>query len=141
MLLTISERFALSSLLPATGDILTLKDIRQVREDLAMTEEDRKEVQFYTEFQCPRCEAKETFPAPVKCGKCDVWMVPTGQVGCTNWEFTKDINIPDYILELITITLKMMNDSTPPTLTENLIGVYDRFVGSEKKEDKGKAEG
>lgn len=131
MLLTISERFALSSILPPTGDILTLKDIRQLKEELSMSEEDRKEVQFFNEFKCPKCEVKEVFPAPVKCGKCDVWMLPTGQVGCSNWEFEKEVSIPEYLAEMIAATLKKMNDDKPPTLEERHIDIYGKFVKEE----------
>lgn len=129
MLLTISERFALSSVMPPTGDILTLKDIRQLKEELAMSEEDRKEVQFFNEFKCPKCEAKDVFPAPVKCGKCDVWMRLTGQIGCTNWEFTKEVPIPEYLIELIAATLKKMSDDK--TLEERHIDIYSKFVKEE----------
>jgi len=131
MILTISERFALSSILPLTGDILTLKDIRQLKEELAIGEEDRKEVQFFNEFKCPQCEAKDVFPAPVKCGKCDVWMTATGQVGCSNWEFEKEIPIPDYLVELITVSLKEMSDTK--RLEERHISIYDKFVGKQEK--------
>lgn len=128
MLLTISERFALSGILPPTGDILTLKDLRQLKEELAISEEDRREVQFYSEFKCPECEVKDIFPASVKCGKCDMWMKPTGQIGCTNWEFEKEVPIPDYLKELITIQLKSMNDAAPPTLEDKHISLWDKFV-------------
>lgn len=126
MLLTISERFALSGILPPTGDILTLKDIRQLKEELAMSEDDRKEVQFFNEFRCPECETKDVFPAPVKCGKCDVWMRPTGQVGCSNWEFEKEVPIPDYLKGIISATLKSMNDAK--TSEDKHISLWDKFV-------------
>lgn len=132
MELTISERFALSSILPPTGDILTLKDIRQLKEDLAMGQEERDAgVQFFTEFKCPKCEANEIFPAPVKCGKCDEWMRPTGQIGCSDWGLTKEIPIADYIIALIVSTLKVMNDNKK--LEERHIGIYEKFVGVEGK--------
>lgn len=129
MLLTIAERFALSSLLPPTGDILTLKDLRKLKEELSITQEDRKEVQFLNEYKCQQCEARDLFSAPVKCGKCNVWMAPTGQVGCSNWEHTKEIYIPDYLVEIIITTLKRKNDDK--TLEERHISIYDKFVGSE----------
>lgn len=126
MLLTVSERFALSGLLPPTGDILTLKDIRQLREELAIGEKDRKEVQFFNEFKCPQCKVKDVFPAPVKCGKCDVWMRPTGQIGCSNWNFEKEVPIPDYLKELIAATLEKMNDDK--TLEEKHISLHEKFA-------------
>jgi len=126
MLLTISERFALSGVLPPQGDILTLKDIRKLKEELAISEEDRKAVQFFNEYECPECKVKDAFPAPVKCGKCDVWMKPTGQVGCSNWEFEKEVPIADYLKELITATLKKMNDDK--TLEEKHITIYEKFI-------------
>lgn len=129
MLLTISERFALSGLLPPQGDILTLKDIRQLKEELAIGEEDRKEVQFFNEFECSQCKAKEVFSAPVKCGVCDVWMKATGQVGCSNWGFEKEVPIPDYLKDLITATLKKMNEDK--TLEEKYISLYDLFIKDE----------
>ena len=132
MLLTISERFALTSILPPQGDILTLKDIRKLKEDLAVSQEDRKEVQFFSEFQCPECEIKDVFPAPVKCGKCDVWMKPTGQVGCSNWEFTKEVVIPDYLTVLITTTLSGMNDEK--NLEERHISLYEKLVTADESE-------
>lgn len=136
MLLTISERFALSSILPPTGDILTLKDTRQLKEELSIGESDRKEVQFFNEFKCPKCEVADIFPAPVKCGKCDVWMRPTGQVGCSNWELTKEIPIPDYLVELIVANLKKMSDDKK--LEERHIGIYEKFVEAEDKPKKKK---
>jgi len=132
MLLTISERFALSSILPPTGDILTLKDIRQLKEDLAISQEDRKEVQFVKEYKCPECDTKDTFSASVKCGKCDVWMTPTGQIGCTNWDYVIEINIPDSVTEVIITTLRKMNDDKK--LEERHISIYEKFVGKEKDE-------
>lgn len=131
MLLTISERFALSSILPPQGDILTLKDIRKLKEELAISGEDRREVQFFYEYKCPQCETVGVFPAPVKCGKCDVWMTPTGQVGCSNWEFEKEVPIVDYLKEIITATLKKMNDDK--TLEEKHISLYGKFVGKEEE--------
>ena len=136
MKLSISERFALASVLPPTGDILTLRDLRLLKEDLSVDEEDRKEVQFFNEFECPECKTKDIFPAPVKCGKCDVWMKMTGQVSCSNWEFTKEIHIPDYLVVLITATLKRMNDDKK--LAERHIGIYERFVEAEEKPKKKK---
>lgn len=112
---------------------MTLRDIRQLKEELAIGQEDRKEVQFFNELKCPQCEAKDIFPAPVKCGKCDVWMTPTGQVGCSNWEFTKEVPIPDYIVELIVANLKQMNDNKK--LEEKHISLYELFV--EKEGDNG----
>lgn len=127
MQLTVSERFALSSVLPPHGDILTLKDIRQLREELAVGQSDREAgIQFPIEFQCPKCQVKSVFPAPVKCGVCDVWMVPTGQMGCSNWEFIKEVFIPDYLVAMFTTTLKQMNDNK--RLEERHIGIYGRFV-------------
>ena len=126
MLLTVAERFALAGLLPPQGDILTLKDLRQLKEELAISEEDRKEVQFFNEFKCPQCEAIGVFAAPVKCGKCDVWLMATGQVGCSNWEFEKDVPIPDCLKEIITATLKKMNDDKK--LEEKHITLYAKFV-------------
>jgi len=134
MLLTISERFALVNIMPPTGDITTLKDVRQLKEDLSMGEEERKEgVQFFNEFKCPECEVQDVFPTPVKCGKCDVWMKPTGQVGCSNWEFEKEIRIPDYLMELIVASLKKMSDEKK--LEERHIGIYEKFVGTEEKKE------
>lgn len=132
MLLTISERLALSGILPPQGDILTLKDIRKLKEELAISEDDRKEVQFLNEYECPECKTKDVFSVPVKCGKCDVWLRPTGQIGCSNWEFEKEVPIPDYLKELITATLKKMNDDK--TLEEKHISIYEKFVETEKEE-------
>jgi len=130
MLLNISERFALSSVMPPTGDILTLKDIRQLKEELAVGQSDRDAgVQFFNQYECPECKAKDVFPAPVKCGKCDVWLKPTGQIGCSNWEFEKEIAIPDYLVEIIKSTLKIMNDQK--ALEERHISIYEKFCGAE----------
>lgn len=132
MLLIISERFALSGILPPQGDITTLKDIRKLKEELAISEDDRKEVQFFNEYECPECKAKDVFPVPVKCGKCDVWLRPTGQIGCSNWEFEKEVPIADYLKELITATLKKMNDDKK--LEERHISIYEKFIETEKEE-------
>ena len=132
MILTITERLALSSILPKAGDVLTLKDTRVLKEELSISQEDRMEVDFSSEYQCPSCELRELFPAPVKCGKCDVWMAPTGQVGCSDWEYSKEIIIPVNMIEIITATLKILNDSKK--LEERHLSIYDKFVGEEDNE-------
>lgn len=129
MLLTISERLALTSVLPPQGDFTTLKDIRKLKEELAISEDDRKEVQFLNEYECPECKVKDVFPVPVRCGKCDVWLRPTGQIGCSNWEFEKEVVIADYLKELITATLKKLNDTKK--LEEKHIAIYEKFVKEE----------
>lgn len=65
------------------------------------------------------------------CGKCDVWMKPTGQVGCSNWDFTKEIVISETLKEIIIATLKKMNDDKK--LEERHISIYDKFVGKEEE--------
>lgn len=135
MLLTISERNTLSQLLPQIipirGSFLLFKTFERLQRDLVISDEDKKEVQFVNEFECPNCKAKEILPLPVKCGKCNVWLKATGKIGCSNWEFERDIPIPDDIGDVIKVALKQMNDNNPPMLEKNQMPLYEKFVGGE----------
>ena len=49
MNLTVLERLLLLNILPAEGDLITLRIVRDLRSDLSFTEEEHAELQFKTE--------------------------------------------------------------------------------------------
>jgi len=130
MELTITERLALFDILPATGDFTTLKLLREFKESLTPSKIDEDSgIRFSHEYKCPKCEVIDVFPLPVKCGKCDEWMKPTGKMGCSDWNFTRDMPISDEIQEIIVVNLKQMNDKKK--LKETHMTLYEKFVGGQ----------
>lgn len=101
MKLKVIDRITLLGILPQEGDIITLKIIRKVREDLSFTDEEHKALKI------ERLDA-----------------------GNLQWnaeaDKPKEIAIGEVATNLIVDSLKKLNDEKK--LTDNHVGVYEMFV-------------
>jgi len=98
--LTISDRFAILSILPAEGNFATLKIVRKLRETLALT------------------------PAEIK----EYKVKQIGdQIKWANAAKTTEMEFGDFDTEMISSALKKLNDSEK--LEEQHFSVYEQFVG------------
>ena len=101
MKLLVHERLLLLNLLPATGDITSIKLLRKVKEDLSFNEKENKDLGFVQDGEMLR------------------WNSEKGNV-------EKDITIGEIITELIKTELKKMNEEKK--LTEQHISIYEKFI-------------
>jgi len=100
MELGIMDRILLLNVLPAEGDITTLRIVRQLREDLSFSEQDHKDFGLVSD------------------GGKVTWTPGEGQ--------TKEVEIGSKGSKLIANTLKKLSDSDK--LTTQYVDLYDRFV-------------
>ena len=100
MELTVVERLLTMNLLPAEGDLTTIKLCRIAREELSFTEEEHKQLDF-------RQEGELTLWNPV--------------------EIIKDIKLGDLMTEKIKEALKKKNEDK--TLKDEDVSLYEKFVG------------
>ena len=101
MKLLVHERLLLLNLLPATGDITSIKLLRKVKEDLSFNEKENKDLGFVQDGEMLR------------------WNSEKGNV-------EKDITIGEIITELIKTELKKMNEEKK--LTDQHISIYEKFI-------------
>jgi len=103
MKLMFTDRMMLMGILPATGSFTTLKIVRKLREDLAPSEKEIKEMSIVEKPE-------------------------DGQVlWNSDKDLGKDIKIGEIATEMIKKKLKEMNDKEE--LTPNHMGIYEIFVG------------
>jgi hypothetical protein len=101
MKLYVIDRVSLLSILPEKGDFLTLKIIRQLREELSFSEEEIKALRLTS------ANGSVTWNAAADSGK--------------------DVQIGEKATDLIVDTLKKINEKKE--LTQQLFGLYAQFVG------------
>ena len=101
MKLSVHERLLLLNLLPATGDITSIKLLRKVKEDLSFNEKENKDLGFVQDGEMLR------------------WNSEKGNV-------EKDVTIGEIITELIKTELKKMNEEKK--LTDQHISIYEKFI-------------
>jgi len=105
MKLGIADRIVLLNLLPAEGNIITLRVVNELRSELSFSEEELKEAKIVTEAG------------------------PEGQ-GRTNWDGSanveKDVKIGDTAKGIIVAALKKLNDEEK--LTAQFVPMYEAFV-------------
>jgi len=101
MKLSVHERLLLLNLLPATGDITSIKLLRKAKEDLSFNEKENKDLGFVQDGEILR------------------WNSEKGNV-------EKDVTIGEIITELIKTELKKMNEEKK--LTEQHISIYEKFI-------------
>ena len=118
MELSIKERMTLFGMLPASGDIVTVKALRELRESISISEEIKKEIGYN-----------------VKTGKVD-----GKDVSWTTFDVEKakkldekngmlDVMIPGVITALIVEILNEHANAKPkPTLRDEHIELWDKFV-------------
>ena len=132
MELTIFERLIMLNVLPATGDILTIRTIRELRGKLEFTDMEHKALQFRRVYKCSECdetiEVLATEVSVPKCENCDKQMASTAGV---QWlkdaEQVKDIEISDTGKTILKSTFIQLSDEK--LLTEQHLSLYDKFVG------------
>ena len=112
MLLDIRSRLMLLGILPAEGDITTVKVIRKLREDLSFSEDEHK--------------------------KYNIKVTPQDNGNATiDWDETKeepkDIKIGMKARDVIVTSLEKLN--TDKKLTEQHIDLYERFVNSDAEKE------
>ena len=98
--LTIADRFAILSILPAEGSFATLKLVRELREELSLTQ---------TEIKDQKVEQVDD------------------QITWANGAKTKEIEFGDFNAEMIKNALKTLNDNAK--LEERHYSIYEQFVG------------
>jgi hypothetical protein len=107
MELNVKERIVLLGLLPKEGDFKTLKQLREFRESIAFSDQERELLKFVTP---PNGGVNWTEP-----GDAD------------DKEFyTKDVKIRDSIMELIVDAL--VNTDKAKRLNDDTFDLYERFV-------------
>lgn len=104
MILSVLERLLVLNILPAEGDIITLKIVQQLRSDLSFSEAEVAQYQFKTN------EGQVTW----------------NTTGATD----KDIPVGPKAFLLITEALEALNKSKK--LKSEHIGLYDKFVGEKE---------
>ena len=100
MNLSISERLALNSVLPETGNITTLKIVRQLREDLSFSEDEHDKFEFTEEEGTIR------------------WSSDSEDTG-------KDIDIGEKATDIIVDSLKRLDGQQK--LVEAHMGIWEKF--------------
>jgi len=109
MKLSIFERLTLLGVIPPqTGDIAKIRIVRQLRENLGLSEDEHK---FY--------ELKTV-------GNTFQWNMQKDN------EVQGDIEMGDVALEIIKTSFKQANDNG--TLQETWLDVYDKFVGTTEQD-------
>jgi hypothetical protein len=100
MKLSVKDRIVLLGILPATGDFLTLKIVRQLREELSFTEEETKILNLQNDGQQVKWDA-EADPM-------------------------KDVQIGEKATDLIVASLKKLDEKKE--LTQETFELYEIFV-------------
>jgi len=133
--LTVFERLMLQSILPQEGDFVTLKLVRKLRETLAFDEREIKEIDFKTNWRCPKCQKVELSAEVIKCLDCGVYMQSAGAV---TWDeekalkIVKDIHLGDKMLALCSSILKKLSDEKK--MSEQHMSLYEKIVSAEEQD-------
>lgn len=139
MKLTVPERLVLVNILPPEGDYTTLKLVRKLRESLSFSEEEHKQVNFRSRFDCPECKV-EVYSATLPkcenkdCKRFDQYMQKSNFL---TWNedanIVKDVHMGNKAKELLKSTLQRMSDEKK--LNETYLDAYERFVKAVEEED------
>jgi Fe-S-cluster-containing dehydrogenase component len=128
MIVTAFERLILLNSLPATGDILTIRAIGDLRSQLAFTDEEHETLQFKRVYKCSLCGERAEVPAmELKAPRC--CDNPMGDIGKVEWlqdvEQEKEIAISEAGKTVIKSTLEQLHNEKK--LTEQHLSLYDKF--------------
>jgi hypothetical protein len=107
MELAAQERMIVLHILPPTGDITTLKALRVFKEDLVLSEEEVKSIDYEVEEKDGQILSK--------------WNLAKGK------ELIKDVDVPPVLHVLIKKSLEDMATAEPPTLEDKHIELWDKF--------------
>jgi len=100
MKLTVLERFTLLGVLPAEGNFVTLKIVRKLREALAFTEKEIKDLEMMVEGERTKWNPAKDVP--------------------------RDVEIGEMATDMIVKALKKLDDTNK--LTEQHMSVYEKFI-------------
>jgi hypothetical protein len=133
---TVMERIMLINNLPTQGNFQDLKILRKLREALSFNETEHEKLQFQSVWQCNKCSVNIASPIQPKCPKCSEFMKTGDQVV---WnpdaavKINKTLNLGNRAKQIITESLfKLSNDGNLP---DQLLPLYQRFVGDEDSDD------
>jgi len=133
MKLSVFERLTALNILPKEGDLVSLKLIRQLKENLGFTEDELEKLDFHYEYKCDKCGFTlkvKAMQMPGECHECAGPMVLTGQV---YWEHSEDgeveIDISRKAHELIANKLEELDKQKK--LTEAHISLCEKFMEEE----------
>ena len=98
--LTVMDRLLLLNVLPAEGDITTLRIVRQLREELSFSEQEHTDL--------------------------NIQHTPEGQITWTPTDVTKAVEFGTKAHKLVSKALKKLNDDNK--LTAQYIDLYDKFI-------------
>ena len=140
--LTLSDRFALLSILPAEGNFATLKIVRKVREQLSLTEAEIKEygvIQIYEEhtktIKNAKTDAEALTIAIEIFGVDNAQKMAIGirdgtlrsnQITWENGEKITEMEFGEFAENMIKERLKKMNEAN--TLEDRHFAIYEQFV-------------
>ena len=105
MKFNVLDRQLINGLLPMESNVTNLKLIRLFREELSFDEKENKKLKFKDKGEFRTWDPKANFE--------------------------KEIELGHVIFDIIRSKLIEMNESKPPTLTDSLVSLYDRFVTDE----------
>jgi len=127
--LTVLDRATLLQSLPESGDFLTLKILRKMKEKLSLTEEEIKFFDLKYVYTCIEDSSILHSLTPINCPKCNKPMQMGGGV-IWNPQVKQDIEMEFNEMEesIIQSSLKKLNDSKQ--LTEKHLSLYEMFVGA-----------
>ena len=141
---TLSDRFALLGILPAEGSFATLKIVRQLREQLSLTEKEikaHKVVQIFeqhvTAIKNKKTDAEAIKVATLIYGKDNAEKMAIGirnetilanQILWGKGEKTTEMEFGEFAEKLIADRLKELNDANPPKLEDRHFAIYEMFV-------------
>jgi hypothetical protein len=111
MILNINERLIILNILPQEGNILTLRILRKLKENLSFTEEEHKDLKL-----------------TVNPNNTISWRTVNDEDKPILQE--KEFDIGDKASDLIKEALKKLDEDKK--LTEGHMSVYDKFIGEEK---------
>ena len=142
MLLTVQERFTCVLLLPAEGDILRARKVRELRELLGdFSEEEEKRLMFRDSVECPACKSTIYVPrdqvgAPT-CADCNAEMIGTGMIA---WNSVVDQNtevpLTPQQTAMIIQKLEDLNARSQLDFQAGQDRLYEKFVeGEDAKAD------
>lgn len=103
--LSVFERLILLSLLPKEGNFLTLKIVRQMRENLSFSEEEHRELELTQEADGVRWNTEADLP--------------------------KEIEIGEKATDIVVGVLKKLDDENK--LTEQHFSLYEKFIESQSR--------
>lgn len=143
-----AERFVLLSNLPQSGDLVTFKILRKLRETLAPTEAEIKEYGFKNSFRCPhkdydergkasQCEVEEDATSPPKCPIHDEFMQPIGRVSWNPkmWDKTKEIWLGTKANSIIVDVLRKVSEEDKKVDSDILAQLCDKFIAPEDDDE------